>query len=62
MPKKCVECEKKDAEIKRLKKRASHQNTFDLGKRSGFEDVIKIMLDKIEERSENEQSIIGVRC
>jgi len=51
---KCVECEKKDAEIKRLKKRASHQNTFDLGKRSGFEDVIKIMLDKIEERSENE--------
>ena len=54
MPKKCVECEKKDAEIARLKRLKNHQNTFELGKRSGFEDVIKIMLDKIEERSENE--------
>jgi len=46
MPKKCVECEKKDAEIARLKRLKNHQNTFELGKQQGYENAIKTMMNE----------------
>ena len=43
---KCVECEKKDAEISRLRKKSNHQHTFELGKQQGYENAIKAMIEQ----------------